>query len=137
MAEPYRINEHEFASVTALEAPKRYEHFIKRVADTERAYLLADDDWPVVLRDGREEQPAQLPLWPHPRYADAYRQRFGGAGWAEIDLDQLIDEVLPEMNADGIHIAVFPTSEGKAPVVPAERLRNDLLAYLDEWYGGR
>jgi hypothetical protein len=29
----YRLSDKEFAAVLALPAPKRYEHFVKRVAD--------------------------------------------------------------------------------------------------------
>jgi hypothetical protein len=40
------------------------------------------------------------------------------------------------MVRDGINAAVSPTPAGTSPVVPAERLRDDILAYHDEWYGG-
>lgn len=135
--EPYAVDDREFAAVVALPASKRYEHFVKRVADTDSAYILADDDHPVVLADERGEEPSQLPLWPHPRYADAYRAEFGGADRERVDLDELLDELLPAMADDGVDVAVFPTPDGRGVVVPAGRLRDDLLAYLDDWYGGR
>ena len=134
--EPYELSDEQFASVLRLDAPERYEHFLKRICDTERVYLLVDDDNPVVLKDDAGAEPAQLPLWPHPRYAQAYRDSFGGADFAELDLAALVESLLPGMAEDDVEAAVFPTPDGMSPVVPATRLRDDILAYHDEWYGG-
>ena len=136
MGDPYTVNDREFESVLRLPAPKRYEHFVKRVSDTEAVVLLAEDDRPIVLSDEHGASPSQLPVWTHPRYAEAYRDAFGGAAWDEIDLAQFLDELLPGLDEDGIDVAVMPLPSGTAVVVPAARLRDDLLAYHDEWYGG-
>jgi hypothetical protein len=135
--EPYAVNDKEFESVVGLEAGRRYDHFIKRVADTQRVYVLEHDGSLVSLTDESGDEPDQLPLWPHPRYGEAYRDQFGGAPLAELGLAKLVDDVLPGLAEDGINVAVFPTPDGRGPVVPAQRLLQDLLAYHAEWYGGR
>jgi hypothetical protein len=45
----------------------------------------------VVLVDETGNEPSQYPLWPHPRYAQAYRDNFGGADFVEIDLATLLE----------------------------------------------
>jgi Protein of unknown function (DUF2750) len=136
MGDPYDLNDEQYESVLALSAPQRYEHFLKRICDTERIYLLEDQGTPVILSDDTGDARSQLPLWPHPRYAQVYRERQGGTGHASIDLRALLEEVLPDLAEADIDVAVFPSPEGKAPVVAPERLREDILAYHDEWYGG-
>jgi hypothetical protein len=134
--EPYAVNDQEFEAVLGLDAPQRYEHFLKRICDTERVYLLVDGDQLVVLSDENGGAPDQLPLWPHPRYGEAYRDEFGGAPLGEMGLEELVERALPSLAEDGVDIAVFPTPKGESPVVPPTRLRDDVLAYHDEWYGG-
>jgi Protein of unknown function (DUF2750) len=135
--EPYELNDEEFAAVVALEGRQRFEHVLKRICDTERAYVLADGDDLVVLRDEDGEAAPQLPLWPHERFADEYRRKAGGAGHAEIELTELVEELLPELAADGVEIAIMPTeAAGNVPTIAADELRRAVISYHDEWYGG-
>src|SRR5687768_9383241 len=102
-----RVTQKQMEAVLRLDGPARFQHFIKFVADTETVWGLWRDGW-ALLGDnaGRE----YFPLWPAREYAEAYR----GTDWAdheasEIELDDLLDELLPKLRAANKGVAVFPT----------------------------
>jgi Protein of unknown function (DUF2750) len=97
--------------VSALEGRKRFEHLLKRICDTELVYVLANSgDDLVVLDDDEASGPSQLPIWPHPRHAEAYRASWGGAaGCALVELTPLVEEILPELEEEGVEILVMAT----------------------------
>jgi Protein of unknown function (DUF2750) len=139
MEEPYELNDHEFAAVSALDGRKRFEHLLKRICDTELVYVLADsEDDLVVLDDDEADAPSQLPIWPHPRYVQAYRASWGGgAECSHVELTPLIEELLPELAEAGVEIVVMPTDvQRSVPALRADELRKAILSYHDEWYGG-
>ena len=138
VSEPYEINDEEFASVSALEGRQRFEHLLKRVCDTETVFLLIDDDdGLVVLADEENAEPPQVPVWPHPRYADAYRASFGGgAGNGPMELTEFVDDVLPHLAQEGANVSVMPTQQKTAVVIAADELRKAIISYHEEWYGG-
>ncbi len=126
---PYDVSDKEFAAVLGLTAPKRYEYFIKRVADGEVVWSLGGMDGWVFLGD--TEGHKIVPAWPHERYAAACAT----GDWASnkpcsIPLAEWIASWLPGIARDGRLIAVFSTPDSKGPVVTAERLKADLEVEL-------
>lgn len=122
---PYSLNDQEFAAVLALPAGKRYAHFIKRAADWEEVWTLKTAD--VYVLAGDEDGHEYLPVWPHPRYAQACaRDGWEDAEPALIVLEAWIERWLPGMLADGKRVAVFPTPTGKGVGVTPDRLVDDL-----------
>jgi hypothetical protein len=109
------IKPQKFAAVIALPGPKRYEHFIKTVADRRKVWGLYDNGW-ALMGDSQGRQ--LFALWPDPEYALLKAT----GDWAnfvprEIDLDDLLDIRLPEFRANGTGVAVFPVPSGHA-VIP-------------------
>ena len=135
MDEPYEVNDDQFASVAALVGRPRFEHLLKRICDTEVVFLLVDDGDLVVLTDDGLQP--QVPVWPHPRYAEAYRASIGGgAGCAPMELTEFADSLLPDLAQEDAEIVVMPTEQGRVVCIAPDELRRAIISYHDEWYGG-
>ena len=132
------MNDEQFVAVRALHGRERFEHLLKRICDTEQVFVLADeDDDLIVLRDEDNAAPPQVPIWPHPRYVEAYRESFGGgAGHGSMELQEFVDDLLPELAEGGVELVVMPTEQGQALTLAADELRKAVISYHEEWYGG-
>lgn len=125
----WKVTEKEFNTVIALEPPKRYAYFIKKVADYEEIWSLKDKDGWVLMGDDEEHQ--LVPVWPNPRYASAYVIEEWSDTKAElISLDDWIQKWLTGIESDERLIAVFPVPSEKGIVVSPQRLKTDLEAEL-------
>lgn len=128
-----RISPQELAAVSALPGPERYAYFVKRVTDAECAWGLFADGWALA---GDGEGGRVFPLWPARAYAEACAtDSWAGYAPREVPLDELLEELLPRLEQDGVRPGVFFTPAGQGVTPPPERLREDLLAHRAEWYG--
>ena len=120
-----KVNDKEFAAIIALPGPERYGHFVRHVADTEEVWSLRGaDGWVLTAAD---DGPELVPIWPHPRYAEACAKGlWQGAQPEAIALDRWLAAWTPGISRDGRQVAVFPTPDGQGVVVSAEQLRDDL-----------
>ena len=127
-----KINDEEFQGVLKLPAPKRYEYFVKKVADGEELWSLSNDSgWALTSDDDGTEL---VPMWPHERFAEAciigvwsaYRPK-------SIQLDRWLAAWIPGIIKDSRKIAVFKTPDGKGIVVEPERLKNDIEQELTNY----
>lgn len=104
------VNLKKFDAIMALPAPERYDHFIKRAADTEEVWSLWQDGWACVADDDGNEG---MPVWPDPYYAEAWKWRsFPDWEVKPINLYWLMDEMLPNVRAEKDFIVVFPNFDG-------------------------
>ena len=60
------LNPKQIAAVMALPGPRRFEHFIKVVADRQQVWGLYDDGWALA---GTDDGAAVFPFWPAEEYA--------------------------------------------------------------------
>lgn len=129
MDTPYALTPQQHDAVASLDGPLRYEHFIKRVADTQLVYgLRTGDGWVSACGDDGAEA---LPLWPHPDYAMACATgEWEGSTPAEIDVYDFADDWLPAMAERGIGAVVFPTAAMRGVPVDSLQLAADLKAEL-------
>lgn len=126
------LNDREFESVIALPAPERYEHFMKRVADAEELWALRDDEGWLLLGDDEENE--AFPVWPAERYAVAYAEAHGsGETPTAVELSVWMEEMLPDLAANGVLVAVFPLPTGAAVTVTADEHAAHLEFELDEY----
>ena len=118
----------EIESVLRLDGPERFRHFVKRVADSERAWGLWNDGWALMENDDGTKV---FPLWPAQEYADLHRTGdWAGYQAREIEVDSLLDELLPRLAESGTLAGVFPIPRGKG-VTPSlaelsKAIRDDL-----------
>src|SRR5215472_13490501 len=126
----YEINAQHYANVVKLPAPERYDYFAKRVADWEKVWTLEGErGW---FASADDEGVIHLPLWPHPLFAEM--GMVGHSSKAKVvalDLDDLLDNVLPQLESTQQRVSVMPFEGGGVSVDP-KRLRDDLLAELEK-----
>src|SRR5215510_1212388 len=105
-------NEKEIKAVLSLDAPKRYDYWIKKVADQDEVWsLLQDGGWALAgSDDGRQ----LVPVWPHLKYA-ALCANGAWAGYEPkaISLETWLNRWIPGMERDNRRVAVFPTPNDK------------------------
>lgn len=125
------LSEKKIAAILALQAPKRYGHFIKTVVDGEKAWGLYSDGWALSATD---DGMTVFPIWPAMEYAELcafnewrdYKAR-------EISLGDLLTELIPKLEQDGLLLGIFPTPEDKGMTpeleIITEDLRNEMIRY--------
>lgn len=125
------MNSKQVEAVLNLPAPKRYDHFIKVVADRQLAWGLFADGW--ALAATTEGKPI-FPLWPAKEYA-ALCAVGDWAGYLprDINMEDLLDGLLPSLSERGTELGIFPTSQDKG-VLPEVAvfeadLRNELAKF--------
>ncbi|MBP7901617.1 MAG: DUF2750 domain-containing protein [Spirochaetes bacterium] len=124
------MKDKEFDAVIKLSAKKRYEYFIKKVADAEEVWGLFQDGW-ATTEDGCGN--ILVPFWPKKKFAEYCAIE----GWEchvpkRIELDKFIDEWLPGMKKDGTRPSIFWNNIDSA-VVEINILLNDLTSELDNY----
>ncbi len=128
----WSINEKEFQAVLALPDTRRYEYFVKRVADREEVWSLWNDGW---LLAGDDQGNEIVPVWPHPTFAEACAlEEWADSQPRAVEISAWLERWLPGMARDGRLVAVFPTPTVRSGVVvPPERFRDDLLEELSRY----
>ena len=128
---PNPLRPEQMKAILALPAQARFEHFVAQVADRQSAWSLWNDGFATMCDD---QGTRVLPLWPAKDYAEllctgewaSYRPK-------EIPLEDLLDVLLPSLEAEANLTTVFPTPEERGPLVPPKALllalREALAAY--------
>ena len=114
-------------AISDMDAPERYDYFVRKVCDFEVVWGLSNEGWAAGKIDGVDV----IPVWPERELAAACAT----GDWAdlapkEIPLDDFLKKWLPGATADGTKFAVFPTVTQKAAVVDNETLRADIETEL-------
>ncbi|MCB1880506.1 MAG: DUF2750 domain-containing protein [Gammaproteobacteria bacterium] len=126
-----KINRKQIEAVTALPGQKRYEHFVKVVADWEEVWGLYQDGWALAATDDGQQV---FLLWPAKEYAQlCASNEWTGYEPESFSLDDLMGELLPNLKNDGILPGVFytPTDNGVTPTV--DQLLSDLNEELENY----
>lgn len=127
----WNINGKEFESVSHLRPEKRYEYFIKKVADWQEIWSLWKDGWVLM---GDESQTEVIPVWPHPIFAEASATgEWLGYTPKKIPLEEWLTKWTPGMEKDHRMIAVFPVTTGKATTATPSKLKSDLEEELAKY----
>jgi hypothetical protein len=121
----------EMQAVMRLDGPARFQHFVKRVVDSEAAWGLWKDGWALMRDDAGVEV---FPLWPAREYAEASRT----GAWSEyqaerIDLDDLLGDLLPKLAASSVAPGVFPTTFGKGVTPTVQELESALRREMEKY----
>lgn len=125
------LSQKQIEAVIRLSGPERYNHFIKQVADSEEVWGLYKDGWALAaMSDGTEV----FPFWPAKEYAALCAQNeWAGYEPHMIDLENLIEELLPMIERDGVLPGVFYTPANKGVTPSISQLLEDLQREL-QWY---
>lgn len=128
----WEVNDEEFESVVGLPANRRYEYLVKRAASHGELWGLSGEGGWVVAADDEGNQ--HFPVWPHQRFAQALAEGlWEGEKPVSIDIDEWVEAWLPNLERDGMRIAVFQTPDDKGVGVSPERFKTDLEAELEQF----
>lgn len=114
-----------------LDGPTRFRHFVKRVADEEKAWGLWQHGWALMATP---EGTQVFPLWPAAEYAELHRTgEWEAFEVREIPLADLLDELIPMLVERGAVPGVFPTPGVKGVTPRPEDLGAALRAELEKY----
>lgn len=123
--------EKEIQSLIALPAAKRYEYWIKKVADQQKVWSLWRDGWSLASdNEGREF----VPVWPHPKYAElCATDQWTGYVPKVIDLEAWLERWILGIEKDNRWVAVFPTPSDRGIAVEPSKLGSDLREEMSRY----
>jgi len=122
------MNPKQIEAVLKLSASKRYDHFIKTVADRQLAWGLYADGWALAATpEGR----SVFPLWPAKEYAQlSAADAWSGYSPRTIDMKDLLEGLLPSLRKTGTILGIFPTPNDKGILPEIVTFESDLLNEL-------
>lgn len=119
--------EGELRRLQALPAADRALQLVQLAVDWEELWGLTDAHGWVVSKTTDA-----LPLWPHPDLARACAQGpWEGAEPAAIPLDELLEDLLPQLESEGLGTALFPIPGDPGLLLTPAELRLRLGAELE------
>ena len=112
-------------AIVMLPGPQRYEYFVKRVVESGMVWSLFRQGWALARK---EDGTLVFPLWPEREFA-AICADYEWTGYApqSFALDELVGDLLPQLEQDGIATGVFYTPGARDVMPTAGLLRRDLL----------
>lgn len=126
-----KINQKQIDAVLALPSEKRYEHFVKVIADWQDVWGLYGDGWALAATDTGG---TVFPMWPAREYAAlCANKEWAGYVPESFPLDDLINELLPKLKRDGVIPGVFYTPLDKGVTPGIDQLLNDLNVEIKKY----
>jgi len=110
-------NDKEINAIISLAGPKRFARFVKVVADRQEVWGLYREGWALAQSDEGEKV---FPLWPAREYAELCAvSEWDGYKAEPIELEDFLNNLLPQLAIDGVLPGVFytPTDKGVTPSV--------------------
>ena len=126
-----KVNPKQMEAVLALPGIRRFEHFIKVIADWQEVWGLYQDGGALAAAD---DGTTVFPLWPAKEYAQVCAaNEWSGYEPRSISLCDFTEVLLPKLKLDGVLPGVFftPTSKGVTPSV--DDLKSALEAELQNY----
>jgi hypothetical protein len=126
-----KIGQKQIDAVLALSANKRYEYFIKVVADWEEVWGLYQNGWALAATDTGAPV---FPLWPAKEYANlCAKKEWSGYIPEVISLESFMVELVPNLKADSVLVGVFYTPENRGITPPLDKLVTDISHELEKY----
>ena len=119
------ISPDQLTTLVRLPAPQRYAWFVQRAVQTGTVWGLFRQGWALANRD---DGTLLFALWPE-RECAALCAEFEWEGYAPQPflLTELLDDLLPQLQHDGIGLSIFRTPGSKGTMPTPNLLRIDLL----------
>lgn len=126
-----KINQKQIDAVLALPSEKRYEHFVKVVADWQEVWGLYSEGWALAAT---ETGVTVFPMWPAKEYAALCADKeWTGYVPESFSLDDLLNELLPKLKRDGVVPGIFYTPSDKGITPTIDQFVNDLNEEIDQY----
>lgn len=128
-----RVNDKEVEATSKLEPIKRYQYFIKRVADSEIMYSLKDREgqWALADVEGR----TVFSIWSAAEFASACAVgEWEDFSVTEISTEEFEDEIIDEIDQNNYLINVFSIKEKSGFVVDLSEFARDLSEEMKKYH---
>jgi hypothetical protein len=126
-----RVSPNQMKAVLALPGIKRFEHFIKVIADWEEVWGLYQDGWALAAAD---DGTRVFPLWPAKEYAlVCAAKEWTGYEPRSISLSDFREVLLPKLKLDDVLPGVFFTPTSKGVTISADELKSALESELQNY----
>ena len=126
-----KITDKQIKAVISLSADKRYSHFIKVVCDSEIVWGLNNDGWAMATTNDEQEI---FPLWPAKEYAEiCAKDEWSGYAPESFSINELIDDLLPNLKNDCVLPGVFYTPKDKGVIVTVDELLANINKELEKY----
>lgn len=128
-----KITSKEIETVSKLEPEKRYQYFIKQVADTEKMYSLVDKEGSWAIADVDDK--ALFSVWSASESAQACALgEWGGFSVKEFTIEDFEDEIIDEIDANEYLINVFSVNGKSGFIVDYNEFARDLSEDLKKYH---
>jgi hypothetical protein len=113
-------------AVLRLPAARRYAYFLQRAVESGEVWGLDGEGWALAIDDAGRDV---LPLWPAPEFARLCATRlWEGFLPRAIPLSELLENVLPQLEEEGMPVGIFFTPQGQGHPATARELIDALRA---------
>lgn len=128
-----KITSKEIEAVSQLEAFKRYEYFIKRVADSEKIYTLIDDNGDLAVAD--VDDSTVISFWSASEFAENNAvDEWSSFSVKEISLEEFEEEIIDVIEKNNWLINVFSAKDKSGFVVDINEFAKDLSIELQKYH---
>lgn len=124
-----KLGAQQLADVVTLPARQRYLRFLQQVVDTGEVWGLYSDGWALAKTD---DDALVFAMWPASEFADLCAEyEWDGYEPQAFTLDDLMSDLLPQLEEDGVLPGIFYTPGDRGLTPAASTLRTDLERELD------
>lgn len=125
-----KISKRQIDAVLGLPGSKRYEHFIKVAVDQRSVWGLYAEGWALA---GTAEGGPVFPIWPARDYAEICAvAEWQGYQPREIEMDDLLEALLPSLRDRKTKLGVFYTPKDKGILPDIDQFEGDIRAELEK-----
>jgi hypothetical protein len=118
------LDAQQLRDVVRLPAQQRYEYFVRLAARTREVWGLYRNGWALATRD---DGTLVFALWPEREFAQLCAEfEWEGYQPQAFGLDELLEELLPQLQQDGLVPGVFRTPGSNGTMPTPGLLRVDL-----------
>lgn len=125
------MNQQKINNVFALDSTERYGYLIRKVADFETIYLIADNEDNYVMIGSNEIN--VLPVWPEKEFAELFlTDDWKDYKVVEYPVNEFMD-LLDDLEKDKVELAGFPNIYLDTVHVSAIDMKNNLLYEMSQY----
>lgn len=125
------MNQQKLNNIFALESKERYGYLLRKVADFETIYLIADKDDQFVFIGSADA--SVLPVWPEKEFAELFlTDNWKDCKVVEYNIHDFIDW-LDELEKGKVDLAGFPNLDFNTIHVSAIDMKNHLIFELSQY----
>lgn len=125
------MNQQKINNIFALDSKERYGYLLRRVADFETIYLIADNEGKYVMIGSNDL--TVIPVWPEKEFAELFlTNSWKNYKVVEYDIHDFM-EWLTDLEKENVDLAGFPNADFNTVHVSAVDMKNHLLFELSQY----